>query len=77
MPEDEGMEGAAKSVSMEDLKSMETTLRSAMEAQMESIKLMLSGLMPPVPPAIPIIEERDKSGLEKGDVSGSPSSTTP
>ena len=49
MPDDEVTEGAAKPVSMDDLKLMETSLRSSMEAQMESIKIMLSGLMPVEP----------------------------
>ena len=73
MPDDEVPEGAAKPVSMEDLKLMETSLRSSMEAQMESIKIMLSGLIMPVPPVIPVIEEKDKGALEEGDASGSPS----
>jgi hypothetical protein len=77
MPENEDTEGGVKPVSMDDLKSMETSLRSAMESQMESMMKMISDRLPSAPSVIPVIEERDKSGLEKGDASDSPSSSTP
>ncbi|KAK1620012.1 hypothetical protein QYE76_025529, partial [Lolium multiflorum] len=60
MPDDARAEGAAKMVSMYDLKSMEASLRSSMEAQMESMRKMISGLLTPVPPMAPVIEEKDK-----------------
>jgi hypothetical protein len=74
MSDKEGAEGAAKLVSMDVLKLIETSLRSSMEAQIESLKIMISDLMSPVPP---VIEERDKGALEEGDSSVLPSSSKP
>ncbi|KAK1627339.1 hypothetical protein QYE76_001654 [Lolium multiflorum] len=45
-------------VSMDDLNS----LRSSMEAQMESMRKMISELLTPVPPMAPAIEVKDKGG---------------
>jgi hypothetical protein len=56
MPENEATDGAAKPVSMDDLKSMETSLRSAMEAQMETLMKMFSDRLPMAPSVIPVIE---------------------
>ncbi|KAK1619969.1 hypothetical protein QYE76_025486 [Lolium multiflorum] len=60
MPDDAPVEGAAKPVSMDDLKSMEASLRSAMEAQMESLMKRFSDRLPVAPSVIPTIEEKDK-----------------
>ena len=46
-----------------------------MEAQMESMRKMISELLTPVPPMAPTIEVRDKGELEEGDASALPSST--
>ena len=60
MPNDEITEGAEKPTSMDDLKSLETSLRSSMESQMLDMKKYLSDLLKPsVPPIIPITEDKD------------------
>ena len=76
MPSDENMEGAEKLASMDDLKSLETSLRSSIESQMLDMKKYLAELLKPsVPPIIPITE--DKDSLLEGDASASPSSKKP
>ena len=77
MPDDDGAEGAAKLVSMDDLKSMEASLRSAMETQMETFMKMFSDRFPTAPSVIPTLEVKDKGELEEGDALALPSSTTP
>ena len=76
MPNDEITEGAEKPASMDDLKSLETSLRSSMESQMLDMKKYLAELLKPsVPPIIPISEDKDP--LLEGDASASPSSKKP
>ncbi|KAK1619716.1 hypothetical protein QYE76_025233 [Lolium multiflorum] len=52
MPDEEPSEGAAKTVSMEDFNS----LKSSMEAQMESMKKMIAELLAPALPKAPSVE---------------------
>ncbi|KAK1628842.1 hypothetical protein QYE76_003157 [Lolium multiflorum] len=54
MPDDVPPEEAGKLVTMEDINS----LRSSMDAQMESMRNLISELMTPVPPRAPVIEFR-------------------
>lgn len=76
MPDDENTEGAEKLASMDDLKSLETSLRSSIESQMLDMKKYLAELIKPsVPPIIPITEGKDP--LLEGDASASPSSKEP
>ena len=76
MPNDEITEGAEKPASMDDLKSLETSLRSSMESQMLDMKKYLAELLKPsVPPIIPISEDKDP--LLEGDALASPSSKNP
>ena len=77
MPDDEHSEGAAKPVSMDDLKSVETSLRSAMQTQMETLMKMFNDRFPAAPPIIPTVEVKVTGGLEEGDASALPSSTKP
>jgi hypothetical protein len=73
MPDDDNTEGAEKLASMDNLKSLETSLRSSMESQMLDMKKYLAELLKPsVPPIIPITEYKDS--LLEGDALASPSS---
>ncbi|KAK1614438.1 hypothetical protein QYE76_019955 [Lolium multiflorum] len=73
MPNEESSEGAAKTVSMEDFNS----LKSSMEAQMESMKKMIAELLAPALPKAPSVEVKDTGALEEGEASELPSSTKP
>ena len=73
MSDEEPPEGAAKMVSMDDFNS----LRSSMEAQMESMRKMISELLTPVPPMAPAVEVKVTGVLEEGGASVLPSSTKP
>lgn len=76
MPADGVTEGAEKPASMDDLKALETSLRSSMESQMIDMKQYLADLLKmSVPPIIPIME--DKDSLLDGEASASPSSKKP
>ncbi|KAK1603087.1 hypothetical protein QYE76_037260 [Lolium multiflorum] len=55
MPNEESSEGTAKTVSMEDFNS----LKSSMEAQMESMKKMIAELLAPALPKAPSVEVKD------------------
>jgi hypothetical protein len=78
MPDDENPEGTAKPASMDDLKSLETSLRSSMEANMLDMKkYLVEILIPSIPPVIPITEDKDKESLLEGDASVSPSTKFP
>lgn len=79
MSDDMLVEGATKPASMDDLMLMETSLRSSIEAQMESMKLYFSGLITSPPPAVPVVEEKDKDKdlVVERDASGSHSTTKP
>ena len=73
MPDEEPSEGAAKTVSMEDFNS----LKSSMEAQMESMKKMIAELLAPALPKAPSVEVKDTGVLHEGEASDLPSSTKP
>ena len=76
MPDDGDKDEAGKSVSMDDLKAMESTLRSSMDAQMLAMREFFTELMTPeVPPFIPITEDTDP--LLAGKALGSPSNKRP
>ena len=73
MPDDGPTEGEAKMVTMDDINS----LRSSMDAQMESMRKMISELLTPPHPVAPTKEGNVTDALEEGDASVLPSSTTP
>ncbi|KAK1606057.1 hypothetical protein QYE76_029730 [Lolium multiflorum] len=73
MPDDGPTEGEAKMVTMDDINS----LRSSMEAQMESMRKMISELLTPPRPVAPTKEVNVTDALEEGDASVLPSATTP
>ena len=76
MPDDGDKDEAGKPVSMDDLKALETTLKSSMDAQMLAMREYITELMAPkAPPVIPITEDTDP--LLAGKASGSPSSKRP
>ena len=60
MPDDGPMEGEAKMVTMDDINS----LRSSMEAQMESMRKMISEISTPPRPVSTIASPRGTSGGE-------------
>ncbi|KAK1696173.1 hypothetical protein QYE76_012870 [Lolium multiflorum] len=71
MPDETPLEESDKLVIMEEINS----LRSSMDAQMESMRKLISELLTPVPPRAPAIE--DTGVLEEGGASALPSSTKP
>jgi len=71
MTDDVPPEEAGKLVTMEDINS----LRSSMDAQMESMRKLISELLTPVPPKAPVVEDKDTGVLEEGGASALPSST--
>ena len=73
MPDEESSEGAAKMVSVEDFNS----LKSSVEAQMESMKKMIAELLAPALPKAPSVEVKDTGALDEGEASDLPSSTKP
>src|SRR5215203_5346881 len=73
MPDETPLEESDKLVTMEDINS----LRSSMDAQMESMRKLISELMTPVPPKAPSVEVKGTGALEEGETSDLPSSTKP
>jgi hypothetical protein len=73
MPDDGPSEGEARPVTMDDINS----LKSSMDAQMESMRKMISELLAPPRPVAPTIEVNITDAVVEGDTSVLPSATTP